>query len=305
MHKGYVAAISTSLLLTLILGITFLYILPTYLATQQSTLKIQAAVEWFRSNYNPDLRLLRCAPPGSGQISEATIGYSGPKSELYWLIGCNFLASRALEPYLPDIAGAVTGAMNGLLRQLNYTGNDRREVFFGTEIPFPLLATETVVVRTSSSPFYSIVTELPSSQRDNFEGTVDGIVSALLEQFLAGNTTKAHGLFDQLVSWWDGMGFIPDLAGHDTYDGRSLALFLFAERATKFSVSESIVASVQHRLLGLQLADGSVAVGYKTNGEAIVQSSGETTAMALLAYDPRIQKEWFPTDLYVDDGSDA
>lgn len=262
-----------------------------------------AVVDWELAQYDSDAQLLK----------GDSVGGCGYQADTYNLINVNFFGAQALGRYDATVSSAIYTEMNSLLSSIGYMHNDRREIIFGNPIAFPPKgAVSTTISGTppaadcSTAAVDWVNTELPTSNSlANYTANMNSIVPALLEKYREGDITTAQSLFNTAVGWWHDdstykKGFLTTAAQNDNkFYVRDLAYFLIAQRATRFTVSSTILDAVEQQLWSMQLSkyDGGLDTVYRFNGLPFANAghtSGEINALALIAYDPRIQSTWFP-----------
>jgi hypothetical protein len=249
------------------------------------------------ANYNSTYQLL----------DNANVGACGTQENGFSLIDENLFGGTALQEYSPVVGNAILGSMRSHLGSVGYDGDDRREVLFGSPIAFPPLQTVDVTVAGTAPPTgcvkktaFWIVTEIPTNASKIYNQQMNYIVPALLEKFREGDRGTAESLFNTALGWWDGKGFMsPAVAPLGYFNTRDICYFLFAQKATGFPVDAGTLGAIQAQLWSLQFPqfDGGLVTSYSFSGGALGgggHTSNEINGLCLLAYDPRIQTQWWP-----------
>ena len=256
--------------------------------------------------------------PGFGLLKGVWAGGHGYETLGYSLIDVNFFAQHSLQPYNAAMAGTIAAATAKYLLQANYSaGEDRREGMFGKLVP-EILTVDTVTVEGGyPAPPHRLwmVTEKVNRSRRGYTpdrpyGVNVGVTMAL-SRHLAGDTDNATRIMRTIASWWNvSTRCIMEPAA--VVDGfcytRALAYFLFGARALRLPdlLPQTEMKRLEAQLWRTQVVNCSdpcgdgkaLATSYFYGGEPMLRngahSSTEPANLALLAYDPRIQTEWFP-----------
>ena len=271
------------------------------------------AAAFLQSRFDPTLGLLQGV--WAGGHGYEPLGFS--------LIDVNFFAQYSLQPYNPSMAHAIGAATSKFLARANYTGDDRRENMFGICVP-EILTVDTVTVEGGyPAPPHKLwmVTEKVNRTRRGYTPDrpfgVNAGVTMALSKHLSGDIATATAIMAKIASWWNATSLciMEPAAVHDGFCyTRALAYFLFGARALRLPSllpAEDMVA-LEEQLWRVQAVNcstpcnGGMALSstYSFGGAPMLRcnkqgvcahSSTEPANLALLAYDPRIQTTWFPS----------
>jgi hypothetical protein len=276
----------------------------------------QKAADFLQGRFDPEMNLLRGVWAGGHGFEP--LGFS--------LIDVNWFAQQSLVPYHPTTANRISTATAQYLAGANYSGDDPRENMFGRHVP-AILTVDTVTVGGGypAPPHkFWMVTEKVNHTRGGYTpGKRYGVnagVKMALSAHLGGNSTAATDIMGQIAGWWNSTTLcMMEPAAVD--DGfcytRALAYFLFGVRALRLNalLPPTQLAAIERQLWRTQVVNcsapcnGGVALSstYFFGGEPMLRngahSSTEPANLALLAYDLRIQSEWFPDDGFRTDHS--
>jgi len=262
----------------------------------------QQLAEWLLSKYNSTYQL----------IQGSDIGRCGYQPNAFDLIPTNFFASKVLEPYNATVSNLIRNATNNYLGKFGYQHDDRREVLFGNAIPYPPDKSQKLNISGSPPPSdcslmtsFWIVTEWPNSTSPYTSySSVGTIVTALLEKYREGDLSTARSLFNIALGWWhsdssyNGGFLTPGAQKAGNFLTRDICYFLFAQRATRFAISSTILNQVETRLWSLQNSslNNGLSVAYNFDGTSgATHSSANINSLCLLAFDARIQSTWWPS----------
>jgi len=257
--------------------------------------------------------------PSMGLLKGVWAGGHGYEPLGFSLIDVNFFAQRSLQPYNASMASAIAASTAKYLLQANYTGDDRRENMFGA-LAEVILTVDTVTVEGG----YPVVpphklwmlTEKVNRTRRAFSpdrpyGVNSGVTMAL-SRHLAGDHENATAIMTRIASWWNRSSLCvmePATVTHGYCYTRALAYLLFGVRALRLDtlLSAADLDAIEGQLWRTQVVNCSVPCGdgralastYYFGGEPMLRNGAHSTSepanLALLAYDGRIQTEWFPT----------
>jgi hypothetical protein len=255
-------------------------------------------------------------------------GGDGYEANAYSLIDVNFFASRGLSPYNASVAKLVAAGTSKMLVEAHYECDDRRENMYG-RLTTPIWTVDSVTVKGSfpapPAPLW-VVTEKVNKTRSAFAvgrpyGVNAGVVLAL-SYALGGDLANATAIMGNIASWWNSSTrciMEPVAIQKKVCFARALSYFLFGVRALRLDalLPANEVAAMEAQLWSLQVINCSVpcgsgkamAVQYRYGGAPDLKrgahDSTEPSNLALLAYDERIQTEWFPTAVVGEPGSEA
>lgn len=265
------------------------------------------AAAFLQGRFDPELSLLRGVWAGGDGYEP--LGFS--------LIDVNFFALRSLHPYNSSMATAIATSTAGYLREANYTGDDRRENMFGRLVP-EIWTVDTVTVEGGyPAPPHKLwmVTERANRTRaayspDRPYGVNAGVAMALSYHLKKDDATAAS-IMARIASMWNSTTrclMEPAALQHGFCYTRALAYFLFGARALRLTrlLPAAEISAIEQQLWRTQAVNCSVPCGdgkalsstYSYGGEPMLRhgahSSTEPANLALLAYDARLQTEWFP-----------
>ena len=199
-----------------------------------------------------------------------------------------------------------------------YQGNDRREIMFGKVLP--------CVMDDSGQVFYApghtlsdpipVTTALTNfSSCTNQSNGMNTFAIWIELYYLEGNINQAKSMFSQTVQGWTPTpntgingttgGYFSDVFDSGPAQGhckssRALEYWIHMARATGFwnlnSQTRLMALQVMDELWAHQLPDGGISVNYPGCGNDR-KSSGESSGLALLAFDPRVT-QWFNTQTH-------
>ena len=188
-----------------------------------------------------------------------------------------------------------------------YNGDDRREIMFGTVL--------NCVNEDSGQVYYvqghtlsdadPITTALPVACSESTGGAMNTYALWIELYYLKGDLQTATSMFMNTIGAWTptpgtGIGgstggyFSGSLDQGTCKSSRSLGYWLEMARATGFwntnSQTKEVALEVMDELWAHQSSDGGILVSYPNCGGA--KESGESSGLALIAFDPRVPS-WF------------
>jgi hypothetical protein len=248
--------------------------------------------------FNPTLKLCMEAPNVAPNV--------------YWLVGDNLWAYKALEDSYPDISQAIRAKLEELAVMYNLPRNleglpmsYKHEAVIGETIPLPFNAT---ISYTLHSNAYAIKTEIANSSTvlKDWQEYADLLLYASLSYYNEGKNQVALFLFDKAKNMWDGKGIWDNATQADgMYTTYKLALLLYTSKI--LGVKLNFEAEIVNRIWRQQNQDtGGIISHYFYDGTPHGDTNTETTAIVVIAK-PSIDTDGdgTPDDIDNDDDNDG
>lgn len=235
---------------------------------------IQHTKSYLLASYDVTLGLVRESPNANPNV--------------YWLYSDNYLASLALREMEPEVAKAITEAIDGY----QFRPSERWKVLGGQAVPDDLFAMGTIPAAITVKEGKEIRSEIPSPlfHMEDWQEYADRLLLAAVNASNRGDKKEARSLFEKAQGMFDGSGFA-DRAFRERgyYDTYKLSLYLIAAKKAGVQIPER--QRVMSLILSLQEKDpasnryGGVYTGYDGDGKPLPHSdtNTETTSLALLA----------------------
>lgn len=241
--------------------------------------------------------------PTMGLIKGGFVGGCGFQPEAYDVMDGNFLSGHGLRYLYPTISATILSNSAYWLGQGGYHNNDRRETIFQMKVgsaytdifdtslvqPPPY---DTVQICAGGVPTTTpfIIEAIPNA---NTKGTdnMNTLVPTALNAYMYGRMDVVNTLYQQTLSWWNGIGFMDAGAiSGGNFASRELSYWLIMVRA--LSISSPIESAVEARLWAQQRSevDNGIIGDYNFDGsqDTSFHCSNESNGLTLIAYDPNL-----------------
>ena len=231
---------------------------------------LKMAANFLKSvQFNPALNLCREAPRVA--------------PNKYWLVSDNLLAYHALEPYYPDIAGAIRNKME----EYGYFRSYCHEVMFGEALPYvPFRTVNRYLIEQGQG--YEIWTEVynGSGVMSDYMEYANLCLYAALHYHCVGEGDEAIQHFNHAKNMWDGKG-MNDKAYRESeeklYETYKLALLLYVSRVMNQTLE--FKEEVEEVLWLMQDANGGIHTHYNADlNYEMSDVNTETTSITIIAY---------------------
>lgn len=238
-------------------------------------LELQNGANYLKNNFNETYQLIHESPDDM------------ELSRTYWIVKDNWLASYALEPYYPELAGKLRAS----IEKHGYSPlNHYIEVLMGVKGSPPIFKIRVRIIeeKYQGEP-PELVYRLKTEERINetwndLKDYCDLVLYQALYSAYSGDLGKAEEYFNMALSLWDGKGFRDKAYNEDRYYSTyKLALFHYVARVLgkEYPFKDRLL----YTIFKLQAPNGGFYTHYDNNGD--IQPHGftntETTSYVLLA----------------------
>ena len=208
-----------------------------------------------------------------------------PHNRTFWVYSDNLWASRALEPYYPEIAQNISKTSGSYLDVVGYPAFF--EVVLGKKISMPLRAGVNISMKniTLNGLDYTIMADRHQTEDgDSFydaDQYADLALYISLNYYLDHETAASERWFRVAESMWHDRGF-KDKAVSASYQNYKLGLYLYTAKVTGFP--SDILSDVENMAWSCQIENGGIATQTHLDGTINSTANVETTSILLLAY---------------------
>lgn len=214
-----------------------------------------------------------------------------PCYRTYWVYSDNLWASRALEPYYPEMVKTINRTTALYIAAYGYGA--LHEVVLGIKTPMPphaatyLKAATFFFDGTNHTIWLDMHRVRDSGIFYDANDYVDLCLYRALNNYLDENLTGAVESIRLVDKMWRAHGFYDKAAQSEgRYQNYKLGLYLFTVKAT--GVTSTIKDAVEKVAWSYQKTNGGIATQGYLNGTVYGTANVETTSALLLAYNPEL-----------------
>lgn len=204
-----------------------------------------------------------------------------------WVVTDNVLASLALKYRYSYFAGQLDARLRSEYSQYLYKQNRIEAIVYGKVLSFPFKDVEKVKVKSVGG--YDVYTEvIKETVLPDWEEYADLLGYASASYLNAGNVSMAKHYYTKFASMWNGTGFIDKafLAQNNTFQVFKCAFFVYL--TNRLNATATFIGDVKTRIWNAyDNTYGGFYTGYFANGTTTGDMNTETTAWALIAFEPR------------------